>query len=270
MDTKELIELKFVDYLEGRLSQKEALELENQIAENQSFKESFEDIKSTWIALNDWNVEGPAEDTTTRFMDTMSDFESKHFQTKSNVQNIRPASRIRDLLKYAAAAVFLLTCGAYIGRMTSKDVKSFDQKSEVVRLSNEVNEMKEMMMLTMIQNPQASDRIRAVNYTKELVEVDDKVIDALLSTFSYDENDNVRIVALNALTKMGNNSRVRESLINAIMDEKSALIQVALADAMIKLQEKKSLRLFKEKIEDVHLNKHVRDKYRRTIEKLSI
>ncbi|MFM2394996.1 MAG: hypothetical protein RLZZ546_2979, partial [Bacteroidota bacterium] len=177
---------------------------------------------------------------------------------------------LMDVWKYASAACLLLICGAYIGRISVDGSFSTNSNSEVVRLSHEVNEMKEMMMLSMIQNPQASDRIRAVNYAKELVEVDDKVLDALLSTFYYDENDNVRIVALNALVKMGDNAKVREALINAIMSEKSVLIQVALADAMIKLQEKKSLDLLKEKLEDQQLNKHVKDKYIKTIEKLSI
>jgi hypothetical protein len=40
--------------------------------------------------------------------------------------------------------------------------------------------MKQVMMLSLLQDPSASQRIRAVSYTDEISNVDLKVIDALL------------------------------------------------------------------------------------------
>ncbi len=169
-----------------------------------------------------------------------------------------------------AYTVALMAVAGMIGYFSSNNRKpSFADQSKVQQLSNEVHEMKEMMMLAMLQNPQATERIKAVSYTKELNDVDGKILKALISTFKDDENENVRIVALNALIKFGNDPSVRETLIEALMVEKSPLIQVALADAMLQMHEKKSVNQMKNRLKETQLNKFVKEKFVKTIEKLS-
>lgn len=121
----------------------------------------------------------------------------------------------------------------------------------------------------MLENPTATERLKAVSYTQELNKVDDKVIDALLTTLNSDPNENVRLVTLEALVQLGNYPKVREGLVQSLMKQESPLVQVALADAMVKLQEKRSVKEFKQLLQKENLNKAVKGKIEKTIQVLS-
>merc|ERR1712072_359159 len=140
------------------------------------------------------------------------------------------------------------------------------QQNDVADLTAGVQKMKEMLMLTMIEKPQAQDRIKAVNLTKELPNVDTKVTDALISTLNQDESINVRLAALEALIPYGKQSEVRQALIQSIKLQNSPLVQVALADAMIMLQEKAAVESFKDMLQSEDVDESIKPKLQSTIE----
>ena len=126
-----------------------------------------------------------------------------------------------------------------------------------------------MMMLSLLENPAASERLRAVSYTEEINEVDDKVVDALLTTLNNDANVNVRLVTLEALAKLADNVKVREGLVQSITQQESPLVQSALADIMVKLQEKRSVKPLRQLLRDDNLNHLVKGKIEQSIRELS-
>jgi ATP-dependent Lon protease len=227
--------------------------------------------KALWHQLDDIETPLPSPEMKANFYEMLDQFQSQEKLTKKeNIWNklaalITPKSSLR-----VAYTMALMAITGFVGyQLANSNGSHADDTVKVTELSNEVHEMKEMMMLAMLQNPQATERIKAVSYTKELVNVDEKVIAALITTFRDDENDNVRMVALNALIKQAHKPKVRETLIEALMVEKSPLIQVALADAMLKLQEKKSLPQLKQRLKESQLNQFVKEKFSKTIDKLS-
>ena len=126
-----------------------------------------------------------------------------------------------------------------------------------------------MMMLSLLENPAASQRLRAVSYTEEISQVDGKVVEALLTTLNNDSNVNVRLVTLEALAKLADHSAVREGLVQSITRQESPLVQSALADVMVKLQEKRSIKPLRQLLRDDRLNYLVKSKIEQSIRDLS-
>ena len=112
---------------------------------------------------------------------------------------------------------------------------------DVAVLTKEVQDMKEMMMLSLLEKESATERLRAVNLTSNMDQVSQKVTTALFQTLNNDESVNVRLAALEALTPYSKQPAVREGLIRSIGVQDSPLVQVALAELMAAMQEKKSV-----------------------------
>jgi len=113
--------------------------------------------------------------------------------------------------------------------------------ADVAVLTGEVQQLKEMMMLSLLEKESATERLRAVNLTNEMDQVSQKVTAALFETLNNDDNVNVRLAALDALTPYSKQGIVREGLIRSIGKQDSPLLQVALAELMAAVQEKKSV-----------------------------
>ncbi|MDB5087952.1 MAG: repeat protein, partial [Mucilaginibacter sp.] len=114
----------------------------------------------------------------------------------------------------------------------------------------------------------SSERMRVVSYTCEIKHADKEVIDALLSTLNNDPNVNVRLSTLDALTHLAGHPEVREGLVQSITRQDSPLMQSAIADVMLKLQEKSSVKSFRELLKQKDLDHGVRDKIKETITQL--
>lgn len=141
-------------------------------------------------------------------------------------------------------------------------------RQQIDTLSAQVQEMRQMMLLALLENPSATERLRAVSYTKEISEVDAHVVDALLMTLNNDPNVNVRLVTLEALADLARDPHVREGLVQSLMKQESPLVQVALADVMVKLQEKRSLKSLRQLLQQENTNELVKSKLKQTIREL--
>ena len=141
--------------------------------------------------------------------------------------------------KLALAAV-MLVIGVSIGYFVKPATTSPD--SQMAELSQQVVDLKEMMMLSLLEKESATERLKAVSLTSDMNSASQKVTNALLETLNNDENLNVRLAALEALKPYGRNSEVREALIRSISVQESPLVQVALAETMAELRVKSSVK----------------------------
>jgi hypothetical protein len=141
--------------------------------------------------------------------------------------------------------------------------------SQVQALSGQLREMRQMMMLSLLQNPSASERMRAASYASESRTISPDILAALLTTLNNDPNVNVRLTTLDALTQYARNAAVREGLIQSILQQDSPLMQAALADVMLKLQEKRAVPSFKKLLQEKGLNDMVRSRIEQVITRLT-
>jgi len=131
-------------------------------------------------------------------------------------------------------------------------------ENQLSSMSEEMKEVRELVVLAMIEKPQAVDRIKAVSYANEMSQADQKVINALFKTLNNDENINVRLAGLDALKKYVGNPEIRERLINSFQYQDSPIVLIELADLMINLQEKKSLDELQKLLKDKELDPNLR------------
>ncbi len=136
---------------------------------------------------------------------------------------------------------------------------------DVTALTQEVSELKEMMMLSLLEKESASDRLRAVSLTSEMGNVSKTVTDALFATLNNDPNVNVRLAALEALIPFTSQSAVREQLVRSIAVQESPLVQINLAELMAAMQEKKSVSELQKLMDSEKTPREVKEKIKETI-----
>ena len=143
-----------------------------------------------------------------------------------------------------------------------------NQTKSITELTNQVSELKEMMMLSLLEKESATERLRAVSLTNDMNQASQKVTAALLQTLNSDENVNVRLAALEALKPYAQESKVREGLIKSITLQQSPLVQMSLAELMVAIQEKKSVSELKKLLESERVPKEVKKKISESIDVL--
>ena len=142
------------------------------------------------------------------------------------------------------------------------------EKTQVAALTQEITQLKEMMLLTLLEKESATDRLRAVSLTSDMDQASQKVTRALLQTLNSDENVNVRLAALDALKGYAGDNKVREELVRSIARQQSPLVQVALAELMVALQEKKSVSELRKILDNERTPEEVKNKIKESIEVL--
>lgn len=155
-----------------------------------------------------------------------------------------------------------------IGFSAGYFIQSPSENREVSQLTQEVSELKEMMMLSLLEKESATQRLKAVSLTSEMDQVSEKVTNALFATLNNDENVNVRLAALEALTSYSKDSAVRAKLIGSIATQDSPLVQMALAELMVSIQEKKSVEALKQLLQNDKTPKEVKTKISESIKVL--
>lgn len=158
-----------------------------------------------------------------------------------------------------AYAVILLMIGGFIGAQFSPT------NSEIEQLSQEMQTMKEIMMVNMLEGASAADRLKAVNISTELPGADIEAIRALLFTLNNDPSVNVRVQTIEALKRWGENEQVRQGLVESIARQQSPIVIIELADAMIELELKAGAGEFEKLLEERQLDYSVQQKLQSSI-----
>ncbi|HET9487022.1 MAG TPA: HEAT repeat domain-containing protein [Chryseosolibacter sp.] len=136
---------------------------------------------------------------------------------------------------------------------------------QILALSQQVSDLQELMMLSLLEKGSATERLKAVTLTQEMSDASRKVTDALIQTLNQDENVNVRLAALEALKPYATDSKVREALVRSIRSQESPLVQISLAELMVGLQEKSAVKEFEKIVESDKTPSEIKDKIRKTI-----
>lgn len=133
-------------------------------------------------------------------------------------------------------------------------------------LRQEVSDLKEMMMLSLLEKESATDRLKAVSLSEDMGQASQKVTTALLQTLNHDDNVNVRLAALDVLKSYSRDSKVREELIRSISKQDSPLVQIALAELMVEMQAKTSVKELEKILRNENTPTDVKKKIRESIQ----
>lgn len=173
-----------------------------------------------------------------------------------------------EILPKLAFASVALFAGIAIGYYASP-ASSSAQSDDMIVLTEQVRDLKEMMMLSLIEKESASERLKAVSLTQEMDQASTAVTEALIKTLNNDENVNVRLAALDALKPYVRESKVRQQIIMSIAKQESPLVQIAMAELMVQIQEKSSVKELEKIMKAERTPVEVKQKIKESIQVLS-
>ena len=136
-----------------------------------------------------------------------------------------------------AMAASLLIGGVLLGRYESTP-QTAPPNTEVAQLKGEIEGLRQMVALSMLQQQSPSARLRGVSYSEAMSQPDRQVEDALLYAVNHDSNVNVRLSAVDALQKFAGDPEVARAMMQAIPLQESPLVQIALIDMLVQLNAK--------------------------------
>tara|TARA_R110000868_G_scaffold304437_9_gene565121 strand:+ start:31297 stop:32085 length:789 start_codon:yes stop_codon:yes gene_type:complete len=252
------------DYLKGMLDDQGKREIEELIAEGDIDFIDFRAIEQLHDELDMIPIPEQSSNLSKNFYTMLEEEKGK---SRISIRNT-VREKIMEVLNQVtmprlAYACILLIAGAFIGnQMNSND-------AEIKELTSEMQTMREMMMVSMLEGPSTTDRLRAVNISAQLPSVDQKAIRALFFTLNNDESINVRVQSIEALSRWGDNPIVREGFVKAIANQESDIVIITLADAMVELGLKNSANEFQRLINEKDLNSATKLKVENTIAVLS-
>lgn len=252
-------------YHHGPLSQKEEQELEYCLEKGLIQLEELEDLQQLSKQLDELIQQELSQSMKADFQQLLAHENSRPRRAwLEELQRFFSQFMPGSPLGSFALASMMLIVGLYLGSRWYTSPEP-NQNEEIAVLSNQMEEMKEMMMLTLLEKESPSDRLKAVNMTQEMPQVSKRITDALFATLNTDENVNVRLEALDALYHYADHPDVREGLIRSIARQDSPLLQIALAEVMVALQEKKSVPALKELLDKDQVPDMIKEKLQEKI-----
>jgi hypothetical protein len=260
----------FTDYINKQLPAVEKVAFEQHIAACPACAEELQAMQQVWNVMGEDTIPEPSADMQHRFNAMLANYKASVTENASIWERLKEQweqlwqLQPRWPMAYNIAIMVIgLSAGFWFlnGRKNADDAK-------LKTLASEVHELKQSVMLSLLENPSASERIRGVSYTSEIKHADKEVIDALFATLNNDPNVNVRLSTLDALTGLANHPEVRQGLVQSITQQDSPLLQSAIADVMLKLQEKSAVGSFRQLLKQKGLDQGVKQKISKTISKL--
>ncbi|OKL38719.1 HEAT repeat domain-containing protein [Pontibacter flavimaris] len=268
MNTERYQEL-LLDYLEGNLSEAERQELEALVQTGQVPEEELQALQAAFSGLQALPEPEPGPGLQAKFNSMLATKMAEERQAKQQqytwgdlwqgLQTLLSPLRLAYTLVVFAFGFFAAWLAFAPGQQ---------QQTDTLQLAAELNQMKQVLFTTLIEQPAAVDRLRAVNISGEISDADAKVLDALFNSLNHDPNVNVRLAAVEALRKHTDNPQVRERLILSINQQDSPMVQVALADLMQALQERNAVPQLRQLLQDKKTNELVKAKIKESIKVL--
>lgn len=133
-----------------------------------------------------------------------------------------------------------------------------DATQQIAAMRSEMHDLREMVSLSLMQQQSAAERLKGVSWTGQLDRPSGEVVSALLDALMHDPNVNVRLATIDALERFASQDEVRRGTIQAVRQQPSPLVQVALIDFMVKTHERESLPVLRQLAMDPQANDAVR------------
>ena len=164
---------------------------------------------------------------------------------------------LRSPLGAAAWSAALLAFGAFAG---FHEASSNSSSRELTEVRYELASTKQLVVLSMLQQQSASARLEGVSWSTRDEQLHPQVLLALLHTLRYDPSVDVRLAALDALSRHSTQPQVRSSVVNALAEQQSPLVQVALIDQLVEWHDREAKPHLEQLRQSPNLNPVVRQR----------
>lgn len=179
-------------------------------------------VNRTWERMGRWQDEEPGPAVRARFYQMLEAFEAGKRERRDRWAWLRwPA--------VAAACAACLTIGIFAGRQSGGG-------SDVATLRTEVQSMRQLVALSLMQQQSAVERLRGVTWSYRVQPSDTEVLSALLEAVNHDEDVNVRLAAADALRRFRSSPVAQRGAVQALSRQESPLMQAALLDLVVEMK----------------------------------
>lgn len=234
------INSQLIDYLEGTLSDVESKALEAELAQSPELRRELQELEILLGLMDDVPLQQPSRHLSQHFRRFLAEEERE-----AKIMPPQKSARIFTLYRIewsVAAAIVLLAVGIGFGSLWMRNQQQQDQ---INRLVAETENTRKMLILSMLQEQSASQRIKALNTAVEEQSADPQVIEALIQTLLVDDNVNVRMKAAEALGQFPRERQAITALTKALRTENSPEVQITLIDILTNLKAKEAIDEFK-------------------------
>ncbi len=231
---KKSLEDKILDYLDGKLSKAKLEAFEAKLETDKNLQKEVEEFKTLLTGIANEKTVMPSKELANNFEKLLEKEKGNQVKVVSfHSKSTRPGWQVFKI----AASVALLISVFFAGRYSGRE----ELNSSLVAAQQEVLEYKEATLISLLGNESASKRIQGVQLVEEFDRPDEDIVTALGEKMLTDENTNVRLSAMEALSKFSYSEQVKTIFIKALETEENPSIQVALIELLGQLQEKKAI-----------------------------
>ena len=235
---------QFSDYLVGDLDEKLTSNVEQHLASCAKCQAEYGLLKQTWEKLDELPEFEPSEALQHRFQNMLAAFQAGHQVVLKqgwlqNLNGLLGRLWFKQPAVQIGFAVSMLILGVFLG--TRRQSPEAESSRELGVLREGVQNLSNLVTLSLLRQPSSSERLRGVSYGAMVERPDEETLTALLNTLNYDQTPNVRLAAIDALAGFYDRDVVRLGLIESLAKQTSPLIQIALVNLFVELEETQSL-----------------------------
>jgi len=249
------------DYLQGSLKAEQDDLVEQHMEQCADCREEA----AIWKKLSLLPVEKPSKESRERFEAMLEAYQTgRNDRASAGVEREKRAtlwSWLRSPGGAAAWSAALLVIGVFAGsHFGNKPIHSNTGQDEIAAMHIELTNMRQMVVLSMLQQQSASERLQGVSYSRREDQLDPQVMSALVHTLRYDGSVDVRLAALDALSRHGAQPQVHKGVVDALQEQQSPLVQVALIDLMLEWRDPDAAQRLRNFVQTPNLNPAVKQR----------
>ncbi|MGH3185362.1 MAG: HEAT repeat domain-containing protein, partial [Streptosporangiaceae bacterium] len=132
--------------------------------------------------------------------------------------------------------------------------------AEIADLRQQVQNTQQLVVLSLLQQQSANDRLQGVSYSNRLQAADPQVQAALVRSLKYDSSPDVRLAALDALSRHGAEPEIQRQLVESFHYQQSPLVQIALVDSFVETRDRLARSLLEQVSRDTTYQPEVRQR----------
>jgi hypothetical protein len=227
-----------------------------------------------WRGFETMSEAEPSPAMRTRFLETLSAYQEGYQEAQRRSAHSVPQKRwwegllpARPAWQAAFAAVLLLV-GVLGGRYLAGGRTRATGNPEMAQLEKQVESLRQLVTLSLLQEQSPSARLQGVTYSYQVAQPDPQVEQELLHTVNHDTNVNVRLSAVDAIAKFAKNPEVRRALVDSIPVQDSPLVQIALIDVLVQLNDKDAVPALRKLAKDKDADENVRQRAESALQRL--
>jgi hypothetical protein len=232
-----------------------------------SCRAELAELNAVWRGLGSLPEPEPDPAMRSRFLEALEAYQAGRASGLGRVADL-PHPRWLARAGWPAAFSFaLLMVGVFLGRYVAQPR---GPSPDVAQLQGQVESLRQLVTLSLLQEQSPSSRLRGVTYSYQMAQPDAQVEQALLYAVNHDPNVNVRLSAVDALEKYATNARIRRALADAVPVQDSPLVQIALMDLLVQLNDKEAAPALRQLAQDAQADNQVRQHAAWAIQRMEV